>query len=88
MDKDLFSSLLLHNSIYVDCIATLTVGLLFGLQVYKAMDSAMVLNITTNKPTFYIRGLSAGTEYFVEIYAANSKGRSERTLFETFTLQV
>ena len=48
----------------------------------------MVLNITTNKPMFYIRGLSAGTEYFVEIYAANSRGRSDRTLFETFTLQV
>lgn len=48
----------------------------------------MTLNITTNKPAFHIRGLSAGTEYFVEIYAANSKGRSDKTLFETFTLQV
>jgi hypothetical protein len=48
----------------------------------------MVLNITTNTPTFYIRGLSAGTEYFVEIYAANARGRSDKTLFETFTLQV
>ena len=48
----------------------------------------MVLNITTNKPTFYIRGLNSGTEYTVEIYAANARGASERTLFETFTLQV
>ncbi len=48
----------------------------------------MALNITTNTPTFYIRGLNAGTEYFVEIFAANDRGRSDRTLFETFTLQV
>jgi hypothetical protein len=48
----------------------------------------MVLNITTNKPTFFVRGLSTGTEYYVEMYAANARGRSEKTLFETFTLQV
>jgi len=48
----------------------------------------MVLNITTNQPTFYIRGLAAATEYAVEIFAANARGRSERTLFEAFTLQV
>ena len=56
--------------------------------MFNAVTKSMVLNITTNTPTFYIRGLGAGTEYFVEIYAANDKGRSERTLFETFTLQV
>jgi hypothetical protein len=57
-------------------------------QVYDANTGSMVLNITTNRPTFYIRGLNSGTEYFVEIYAANSRGRSDKTLFETFTLQV
>ena len=56
--------------------------------MYNAGDNSMVLNITTNKPTFYIRGLNSGTEYTVEIYAANARGASERTLFETFTLQV
>lgn len=48
----------------------------------------MVLNITTNKPTFFIRGLNAGTEYLLQTYAANDKGNSEKTLFEAFTLQV
>ena len=48
----------------------------------------MVVNITTNKPVFHIRGLNAGTEYFVEIYSVNSNGISEHTIFETFTLQV
>ena len=48
----------------------------------------MVVNITTNKPVFHIRGLNAGTEYFVEIYSVNQNGISEHTIFETFTLQV
>jgi hypothetical protein len=58
------------------------------LQVYESHSSAMVVNITTNKPVFHIRGLNAGTEYFVEIYSVNSNGISEHTIFETFTLQV
>ena len=57
-------------------------------KVYESHSSAMVVNITTNKPVFHIRGLNAGTEYFVEIYSVNSNGISEHTIFETFTLQV
>ena len=56
--------------------------------MYESHSSAMVVNITTNKPVFHIRGLNAGTEYFVEIYSVNSNGISEHTIFETFTLQV
>lgn len=78
-----------YESLTIVCQAGFSVGLeqSFILEVYEARSKTMTLNITTNKPAFHIRGLSAGTEYFVEIYAANSKGRSDKTLFETFTLQ-
>ena len=56
--------------------------------MYSAADNSMVLNITTSTPAFHIRGLNSGAEYNVEIYAANARGHSQRTLFETFTLQV
>ena len=49
----------------------------------------MVVNISTNRPVFHVRGLSSGTEYRVKIYSVNdSGGVSEHAVFQTFTLQV
>ncbi|CAB4060164.1 unnamed protein product [Lepeophtheirus salmonis] len=59
----------------------------FILEIYDSRTRLIISNVTNSKPVFYIHGLSSGTEYYVEIYAVNSKGKSIKTHFETFTLQ-
>lgn len=57
------------------------------LEVFNSNNNVMVVNISTNQPVFHVQGLSAGTEYYVDIYSINDNGVSEHTIFETFTLQ-
>ena len=58
----------------------------FLLEVYDGEKLTMLNNISNPTPVFTVYDLTPGSSFVVEIYAFNSKGRSEAKLLRTSTL--
>lgn len=58
----------------------------FLLEVYDGEKLTMLNNISNPTPIFSVYDLTPGGSFVVEIYAFNSKGRSEAKLLRTSTL--
>ncbi|XP_064456304.1 hemicentin-1-like [Ornithodoros turicata] len=48
----------------------------FQLSVHDVTTVALILNMTSDKPDFWVRDLKPGVEYFLVVWAVNERGRS------------
>ena len=61
----------------------------FQLEVYDQLTNQLRANVTSREgAAFNVHDLEPGRVLRMTVYAANSKGRSEPTLLEGFTLKV
>lgn len=58
----------------------------FLLEIYDAEKLSMLNNLSNSSPVFSVYDLTPGTRFIIEIYAFNSKGRSEPKILRTSTL--
>ncbi|CAH0550166.1 unnamed protein product [Brassicogethes aeneus] len=77
------------ESLEVECMDGFNGGLpqFFLLEVYDWKTGTLQANVSAKFPLFIVSGLDAGKVLKMEVYAANSKGRSESVLLEGFTLK-
>lgn len=59
----------------------------FVLELYDEATHALVSNVTARSPVFNLGGLDSGLDFRVELYAYNTKGRSEPVTMRAFTLK-
>ena len=73
----------------MECMAGFDGGLNqeFMLEIQNADTRQVVQNITTNTPTFNIRGLEPATDFILTVYAFNEKGKSEPLKIDSYTLR-
>jgi hypothetical protein len=57
------------------------------LEIQNAHTLQVVQNITTNTPTFNIRGLEPATDFILTVFAFNNKGKSEPLRIDSYTLR-
>ncbi|KAL3285867.1 hypothetical protein HHI36_000386 [Cryptolaemus montrouzieri] len=60
----------------------------FILEIYELQGELLLANVSAYSPTFSVGGLEAGKELKIAVYAANSKGLSDPTMLEGYTLKV
>lgn len=78
------------ESLEVECVEGFDGGQpqYFLLEVYDQQTSVLQANVSAKFPLFTVSGLDSGKVLKMQIFAANSKGRSEAVLLEGFTLKV
>ncbi|XP_014609285.1 PREDICTED: nephrin-like isoform X5 [Polistes canadensis] len=84
------------DSFYVDCIDGFDGGLpqKFNIQVDREISSSgsksinTIYNQTSKTATFAVTNLDPGTTYEIQIYASNTKGKSEIVHFSATTLNL
>ena len=60
----------------------------FFSQVLDEASGSVVDNVTSPHPLLTLRGLSAGTDYVVKVWAFNSRGPSKPFILEGYALKV
>jgi len=78
-----------YTSLTVECTAGFDGGLNqeFMLEVQNTHTLQIVQNMTTNTPSFNIRGLEPATDFTLTVFAFNEKGKSEPLSLEAYTLK-
>ncbi|XP_025835204.1 synaptogenesis protein syg-2 [Agrilus planipennis] len=78
------------ESLQVDCIDGFDGGQpqFFLLEVYESSFNSLLKNISEKFPAFNVDGLEPGKILKLRVYAANSKGSSEKIELEGFTLKI
>nr|CAD7393816.1 unnamed protein product [Timema cristinae] len=78
------------ESLEVECMEAFDGGQpqFFLLEVFDLQTGLLQANVTSKFPEFTVSGLGAGMVLKMLVYAANSKGKSDPTLLEGFTLKV
>ncbi|XP_022239703.1 synaptogenesis protein syg-2-like isoform X2 [Limulus polyphemus] len=78
-----------QNGIAVDCTegydGSFTQELF--VEVYDITTGSVVTNFSTTSPSFFMRGLPAGSNFELKLYAVSHQGKSEPLLLEGKTLQ-
>lgn len=59
----------------------------FVMEVFESRKKMLIANITSSTPVLTVAGLPPGLEFDVNVYASNSKGKSDYTVIHTYTLK-
>nr|XP_014277548.2 nephrin-like [Halyomorpha halys] len=59
----------------------------FVMEVFESRKKMLIANITSSTPTLTVAGLPPGLEFEVNVYASNSKGKSDSVIIHTYTLK-
>lgn len=59
----------------------------FVMEVFESRKKMLIANITSSTPTLTVAGLPPGLEFDVNVYASNSKGKSDSVIIHTYTLK-
>lgn len=60
----------------------------FQLEVYNFETNYLLVNTTSKQPVFKVEGLNPGVNVKINIYAFNSKGKSDIVSLDGFTLKI
>ncbi|XP_064103384.1 LOW QUALITY PROTEIN: nephrin-like [Macrobrachium nipponense] len=77
------------HSAFINCLPGFDGGLpqKFLLQIWETKDDQLVLNMTSQTPTFKAKPLDPGNTYRAKVVSFNSRGRSKPSKFIIWTLK-
>ncbi|XP_046658181.1 nephrin-like isoform X2 [Homalodisca vitripennis] len=77
------------DSLQIECESGFDGGLPqeFYIEVFTAQRKVLVRNITSKEPWFRVEGLEEGISFDINMYAFNSKGRSDVTMLHAYAVK-